>query len=70
MTELQMRPPTAVQLFCKMKFQTNEEKESAMNHAGLQSKLIPHRQFNLSYRTDADPVHRLQLFEILLGEQV
>ena len=41
-----------------------------MNHAGLQSKLIPDEQFDFSVRTDANPVHSLQLSEILLGEQV
>ena len=41
-----------------------------MNHRGLQSKLIPDGQFNFSVRADADPVHSLQLSEILRGEQV
>lgn len=41
-----------------------------MNHAGLQSKFIPDEQFDFSVRTDANPVHSLQLSEILLGEQV
>ena len=65
-----MRPWQVVHLFYKMRFQTNAEKESAMNHAGLQSKLIPDEQFDFSIWTDADPVHSLQLSEILLGEQV
>ena len=41
-----------------------------MNHAGLQSKLIPNEQFYFSVRTNADPVHSLQLSVILRGEQV
>ena len=41
-----------------------------MNHAGLQSKLIPDGQFNFLVRADTDPVHSLQLSEILRGEQV
>ena len=70
MTGLQMRPWQVVHLFYKMRFQTNAEKEGAMNHAGLQSKLIPDEQFDFSIWTDADPVHSLQLSEILLGKQV
>ena len=61
---------SVVRLFYKIKFQTNAEKEGAMNHAGLQSKFIPDEQFDFSVRTDANPVHSLQLSEILLGEQV
>lgn len=61
---------TVVHLFYKIEFQTNAEKEGAMNHAGVQSKLIPDEQFDFSVRTDTDPVHSLQLSEILRGEQV
>ena len=61
---------TVVHLFYKIEFQTNAGKEGAMNHAGLQSKFIPDEQFDFSVRTDADPVHSLQLSEILRGEQV
>ena len=61
---------SVVRLFYKIKFQTNAEKEGAMNHAGLQSKLIPDGQFNFSVRADADPVYSVQLSEILCGEQV
>ena len=61
---------TVVHLFYKIKFQTNAEKEGAMNRAGLQSKLIPDEQFDFSVRTGADPVHSLQLSEILRREQV
>ncbi|MFR5822824.1 MAG: hypothetical protein ACLUE5_02640 [Dysosmobacter sp.] len=67
---LQMRHWQAVHLFDTMEFQINAEKEGVMNHAGLQSKLIPDEQFDFSIRTDADPVHSLQLSKILLGEQV
>lgn len=41
-----------------------------MDHAGLQSNLIPDEQFYFLIWTDADSVHSLQLSEILLGEQV
>ena len=67
---LQMRHWQVVHLFDKIEFQINAEKEGAMNHAGVQSKLIPDEQFDFSVRADADPVHSLQLSEILLREQV
>ena len=41
-----------------------------MNHAGLQSKLIPDEQFDFSIRADTNPVHSVQLSEILCREQV
>lgn len=41
-----------------------------MNHAELQSKLIPDGQFYFSVRTDANSVHSVQLSEILRREQV
>ena len=67
---LQMRYWQVAHLFHKIKFQTNAEKEGAMNHAGLQSELIPDGQFDFSIRADTDPIHSLQLSEILRGEQV